>query len=96
MRARSASLERTLTEAENELETLIVPQDADDQKSIIVEVRAGAGGLESSLFAAEMVAMYEKYAARRRWQFEVRGSVGRDARARSRAHPVVTRAPCRR
>ncbi|MDR3559776.1 MAG: PCRF domain-containing protein, partial [Candidatus Pacebacteria bacterium] len=52
---------------EHELEKMLVPKDPHDEKNIIIEVRAGAGGDESALFAAELFRMYSRYAERNRW-----------------------------
>lgn len=51
-----------LEECENELKVLLIPKDPDDQKSVIVEIRAGAGGEEAALFAADLYRMYTMYA----------------------------------
>jgi len=53
--------------AEKELEALLIPKDPNDSKNIIVEIRAGAGGDESSLFAAQLFRMYSKYAEKNDW-----------------------------
>ena len=49
----------------------LVPRDPNDDRNVIVEVRAGAGGDEASLFAADLYRMYARYAERRRWKVEV-------------------------
>jgi peptide chain release factor 1 len=54
-----------------ELKTLLLPADADDQKSVIVEIRAGTGGDEAALFAADLFRMYSKYAERQGWRVEI-------------------------
>jgi len=56
---------------EAELTTLLLPQDPNDERNVIVEIRAGTGGDEAALFAADLYRMYERYAERRRWQIEV-------------------------
>lgn len=53
---------------EKELETLLLPKDPNDPKNVIVEIRAGAGGDESALFAANLFRMYSRYAEKNRWQ----------------------------
>ena len=53
-----------------ELRRLLVPQDADDSKNTIIEIRAGTGGEEASLFAAEMYRMYTRYAERKGWKVD--------------------------
>ena len=55
---------------EQELKILLLPKDPNDDKNVIVEIRAGAGGDEAALFAAEMYRLYVKYAERRRWKVE--------------------------
>jgi peptide chain release factor 1 len=52
---------------EKEMEKMLIPKDPNDEKNIIVEIRAGAGGDESALFAAELFRMYSRYAERNRW-----------------------------
>lgn len=65
------TLETRLDEAEGELKLLLVPSDPNDEKNVILEIRAGTGGDEATLFAAEMVRMYSRYAEKQRWRFEV-------------------------
>ncbi len=55
---------------ENELKILLLPKDPNDDKNVIVEIRAGAGGDESALFAAEIYRMYVHYCEGRRWKIE--------------------------
>ena len=57
-------------ELEQELKILLLPQDPNDEKNVIVEIRAGAGGDEAALFAAEIYRMYVRYAERQRWKTE--------------------------
>ncbi len=59
---------------EKELETLLLPKDPNDEKNIIVEIRAGAGGDESALFAASLFRMYSHYAEKNRWQVSLLNS----------------------
>lgn len=56
---------------ENELKSLLLPKDPRDDRNVIVEVRAGTGGDEAALFAAELVRMYTRYAERKNWSVEV-------------------------
>ena len=60
-----------LPKIEEELKLLLVPKDPNDDKNVIMEIRGGAGGEESSLFAADLFRMYSMYAERKRWKFEV-------------------------
>jgi peptide chain release factor 1 len=53
------------------LQTLLLPRDPDDERSVILEIRAGTGGDESALFAGDLFRMYSRYAERQRWQVEV-------------------------
>lgn len=57
-------------ELENRLKILLLPKDPNDDKNVIVEIRAGAGGDEAALFAAEVYRMYIHYAEGRRWKVE--------------------------
>jgi peptide chain release factor 1 len=56
---------------EAELQKALLPKDPNDERNIFIEVRAGAGGDESALFAAEIFRMYARYAERQRWQVEI-------------------------
>jgi len=56
---------------EEELKVLLLPKDPNDEKNIILEIRAGTGGDEATLFAAEMFRMYDRYAESQRWKVEV-------------------------
>jgi len=66
-----ASLEPQLAKVEEELKVLLLPKDPNDDKNIIIELRAGTGGDEASLFVAEMFRMYLKFAEQHRWKVEV-------------------------
>ena len=57
-------------ELEDKLKILLLPKDPNDDKNVIVEIRAGAGGEEAALFAAEIYRMYVHYAESRRWKVE--------------------------
>ncbi len=59
-----------VTELENRLKILLLPKDPNDEKNVIVEIRAGAGGDEAALFAAEIYRMYVHYAESCRWKIE--------------------------
>ncbi|MCX6053932.1 MAG: peptide chain release factor 1 [Chloroflexi bacterium] len=60
-----------ITEIEKQLKTMLVPKDPRDDRNVYVEIRAGAGGDEAGLFAAELMRMYMHYAEQRRWNIEV-------------------------
>lgn len=64
------ALEETLPEVERELQLLLLPKDSADDRSAILEVRAGTGGDEASLFAADLFRMYQRYAEAHGWGFE--------------------------
>jgi len=64
-------LESRGSELTEELRVQLVPRDPNDDRNVIVEVRAGAGGDEASLFAADLYRMYARYAERRRWKVDV-------------------------
>ena len=59
---------RNLAQSEENLRLLLIPKDADDEKSVILEIRAGAGGEEAALFAHSLWRMYTMYAAKHGWQ----------------------------
>ena len=61
---------KRIEELEEELKILLLPKDPNDDKNVIVEIRAGAGGDEAALFAAELYRMYVHYAEGRRWKVE--------------------------
>lgn len=65
-----AEAKRRVEELEKELKILLLPKDPNDEKNVIVEIRAGAGGDEAALFAAEIYRMYVHYAESRRWTVE--------------------------
>ena len=56
---------------ENDLKVFLLPKDEDDNKNAIVEIRAGTGGLEASLFCADLFKMYEKVCAKKKWKLEI-------------------------
>ena len=62
---------RVIEETERELQILLLPKDPNDSKNIIMEIRAGVGGDESALFAADLYRMYSNYAARQGWRTEL-------------------------
>jgi len=66
-----ASLEPREVAIEEELRLLLLPKDPNDEKNVILEIRAGTGGDEASLFAAEIFRMYTRFAEQKRWKVEV-------------------------
>jgi peptide chain release factor 1 len=69
-RAEAAELEAKLAELEAELAILLTPRDPNDDKNVIVEIRAGAGGDEAALFAADLFRMYSRFAELSGWRVE--------------------------
>ena len=66
-----AALEPRVAALEEELKILLLPKDPNDEKNVILEIRAGTGGDEASLFAAEVFRMYTRFAEQHRWKVEV-------------------------
>ena len=66
-----AELEDNLEKANENLKFLLLPKDPNDEKNVILEIRAGTGGDEATLFAAEMLRMYARYAERQGWKMEI-------------------------
>ncbi|GAB6107613.1 peptide chain release factor 1 [Fusibacter bizertensis] len=66
-----AELEERVVELEMEVKKLLLPKDPNDERDVILEVRAGAGGDEAGLFAAELLRLYIRYAERKRWKVEI-------------------------
>ena len=66
-----SEMESKKTIFENKLKIFLLPKDEDDNKNAIVEIRAGTGGLEASLFCADLFKMYEKVCSKKKWQIEI-------------------------
>lgn len=64
-------LEHKIPDLEEQIKISLLPKDAADEKNAILEVRAGTGGEEAALFAQRLFAMYQKYAEKNRWKFEI-------------------------
>ncbi len=64
-------LETNLAKVEDDLKFLLLPKDPNDEKNVILEIRAGTGGDEATLFAAEVLRMYARYAERQGWKMEI-------------------------
>ena len=69
-------MEQELADLGNELKFLLIPQDPNDDKNTIVEIRAGTGGEEAALFAADLFRMYSRYAERNNWSRDIIASNG--------------------
>jgi peptide chain release factor 1 len=67
-------LETRLKDSEDKLKFLLIPKDPLDEKNIIMEIRAGTGGEEAALFAADLYRMYARFAETRGWKFEIMSS----------------------
>ena len=67
----AARLEPELLRIEQEIKVLLLPKDPNDEKNVVLEIRAGTGGDEATLFAAEIFRMYSRYAESQRWRIEV-------------------------
>ena len=67
-KAEIAEIETRLAELEEELFILLTPKDPNDDKNVIIEIRAGAGGDESGLFAADLFRMYARFAEEKNWK----------------------------
>jgi peptide chain release factor 1 len=67
----AAGLEPRLAELEEELKLLLLPKDPNDEKNVVMEIRAGTGGDEATLFAAEVFRMYSRFAETMKWRVEV-------------------------
>ena len=65
------AMETLVEAAADKLEELLLPRDPNDDRDVIIEVKAGAGGDESALFAGDLVRMYQRYAEKRNWKVEV-------------------------
>ena len=70
LKEEAAEARKKLPQMEEQLEILLLPQDPDDEKSVIIEIRAGVGGDEAALFAADLYRLYTKYAEARGWHVE--------------------------
>jgi peptide chain release factor 1 len=66
-----AGLKDRLDAAENELKLMLAPKDPNDDRNVILEIRAGTGGEEAALFVADLFRMYSRYAETRRWKVEI-------------------------
>jgi peptide chain release factor 1 len=66
-----ADVEPQIEEIEEEIKSMLLPKDRRDQRNVIMEIRAGTGGDEAALFAADLFRMYSRYAERRGWSVEI-------------------------
>ena len=73
-REESAGLEQRTVDLQGDIESALLPKDAAEHADAIVEIRAGAGGDEAGLFAAQLVRMYQRYSESRGWKFSIQNS----------------------
>src|SRR5205085_8769559 len=66
-----ANAQSRLERIGGELQAMLLPKDPNDERNVFLEIRAGTGGEESALFAAELFRMYARFAERNRWQVEL-------------------------
>ncbi len=71
MEEEKISLSKKLPQIEQEMKIALLPKDAADEKNAILEIRAGTGGEEAALFGYKLFNMYQKYAEKKRWKFEI-------------------------
>ena len=71
MESERFDLTKRIPELEQQIKVALLPKDAADEKSAILEVRAGTGGEEAALFAQRLFTMYQRYAEKKRWKFEI-------------------------
>src|SRR5690348_15999568 len=76
--AEATALETRIEELTDRLREQLLPKDPDDDKDVILEIKAGEGGAESALFAGDLLRMYLRYAERRGWATEVLDAVAAD------------------
>ena len=69
--AETAEIREEIIAAEQVLKKLLIPRDSNDERNVIMEIRAGTGGEEAALFAADLFRMYSAYAAKQNWKVEV-------------------------
>jgi len=70
-REEASAARQTMQRLEDELQRALLPRDADDDKDVFLEIRAGTGGEESALFAADLFRMYARFVERRGWRIEI-------------------------
>ena len=66
-----SELEETIGQQEEDLKVLLLPKDPNDEKNVILEVRAGTGGEEAALFGSDLLRMYSRYAERKGWKTRI-------------------------
>src|SRR5438093_3793699 len=71
LKSEQAEAERRAASLREKLELLLLPKDPNDEKNVVLEIRAGPGGQEAMLWAGDLLEMYRRYAERRRWKTDV-------------------------
>lgn len=89
-REEASELEEKLKQFEAELHVLLLPKDPNDEKGVVLEVRAGTGGQEATLFAAEIFRMYVRYAESQRWKVEITSQSDSEAGGLKEVFALVT------
>jgi peptide chain release factor 1 len=74
LREEEAAAQARASELQEQLQVLMLPHDPNDEKDVVLEIRAGTGGQEAALFATDLFEMYRRYAERRRWKTDVLSS----------------------
>jgi peptide chain release factor 1 len=78
LRVEEAEAEQRAARLRRDLELLLLPKDPNDERNVVLEIRAGVGGQEAALFAGQLLEMYQRYAERRRWKTDVLSSSSSD------------------
>lgn len=86
----NSDLEKEISDLEDQIKILMLPKDPNDDKDIIMEIRGAAGGDEASLFAADLLRMYEKYAERQNWQVSIVDSEATEVGGYKRVAVMIT------
>lgn len=86
----NSDLEKEISDLEDQIKILMLPKDPNDDKDIIMEIRGAAGGDEASLFAADLLRMYEKYAERQDWQVSIVDSEATEVGGYKRVAVMIT------
>lgn len=86
----NSDLEKEISDLEDQIKILMLPKDPNDDKDIIMEIRGAAGGDEASLFAGDLLRMYEKYAERQNWQVSIVDSEATEVGGYKRVAVMIT------
>lgn len=86
----NSNLEKEISDLEDQIKILMLPKDPNDDKDIIMEIRGAAGGDEASLFAGDLLRMYEKYAERQNWQVSIVDSEATEVGGYKRVAVMIT------